>query len=158
MRVITLPEQNVLNYIPPDDVYGILAAPPCTMFSLARQNAKIPRDFTEGMKEVSACLRIIWTCCANGNLQFWALENPTGYLRRFLGKPALSFQPYEYGDNSKKRTDLWGYFKEPKKNPIPKPDYPRNGADSWANRYTKGQKERTITPPRFAKAFFEANR
>jgi len=155
VRVITLPEHDVRYYKPPENVYGILAAPPCTMFSLARQNAKIPRDFSEGMKEVSACLNIIWICGANGNLEFWALENPTGYLRQFLGKPAFTFQPYEFGDNSKKRTDLWGYFIEPKKNPIPKPDYPRKGIGSWQGRSST---QRSITPPGFAKAFFEANR
>ena len=36
VRVITLPEQDVIDYIPPFKVYGILAAPPCQMFSRAR--------------------------------------------------------------------------------------------------------------------------
>src|SRR3990167_637191 len=42
------------------NVYGILAAPPCTMFSFARTNAKKPRDLREGMECVRACLDIIW--------------------------------------------------------------------------------------------------
>ena len=42
------------------EVYGILAAPPCTMFSFARTNAKKPRDLKEGMECVRACLDIIW--------------------------------------------------------------------------------------------------
>ena len=110
------------------------------------------------MKTVRACLDIIWICRENHNLKFWALENPTGYLRQFLGKPALNFQPYEFGDKSKKRTDIWGYFKEPKKKPILKPDYPRKGKGSWVGDLnTPGQKERSITPPGFAKAFFKAN-
>ncbi|MEI3391051.1 MAG: hypothetical protein V8R30_05380 [Clostridia bacterium] len=30
---------------------------------------------------------------------FGTLENPySGYLKRFLGKPALVFDPFEYGD------------------------------------------------------------
>ena len=33
-------------------VYGILAAPPCTMFSLARTTAKIPRDLDSGLEIV----------------------------------------------------------------------------------------------------------
>ena len=33
VRLITLPEQDVRDYIPPEDVYGVLAAPPCTEFS-----------------------------------------------------------------------------------------------------------------------------
>ena len=42
------------------DVYGILAAPPCTMFSFARTNAKKPRNLKEGMEIVIACLNLIW--------------------------------------------------------------------------------------------------
>ncbi len=34
VRLVTLPEHDVRTYIPPDNVYGILAAPPCTMFSI----------------------------------------------------------------------------------------------------------------------------
>jgi len=30
VRLITLPAYDVRTYIPPDNVYGILAAPPCT--------------------------------------------------------------------------------------------------------------------------------
>ncbi len=159
VRIITLPEYDVRIYQPPEAVYGILAAPPCTMFSLARQNAKTPRDFTKGMDCVISCLKIIWRIRYHYALQFWALENPTGYLRQFLGKPAFTFQPYEFGDKSKKRTDLWGYFKNPKKKPICKPDYPRKGKKSWSGQYsTPGQKERMVTPAGFAKAFFEANK
>ena len=35
VRLITLPEYDVLTYVPPKDVYGILAAPPCTDFSVS---------------------------------------------------------------------------------------------------------------------------
>lgn len=44
VRIITLPEYDVFEYEPPDNVYGILAAPTCTHFSFARTNAKTPRD------------------------------------------------------------------------------------------------------------------
>ena len=44
VRVITLPDNDVRTYEPPKNVYGILAAPPCTMFSFARMSAKKPRD------------------------------------------------------------------------------------------------------------------
>ena len=129
VRNITLPTYNVLHYIDimPKNVYGILAAPPCTMFSFARTNAKKPRNLIEGMDIVYACLNIIWQCQFRTesdqqkypSLKFWALENPYyGMLRWFLGKPAFVFDPYELGDNYKKRTALWGYFKEPKKNPV----------------------------------------
>ena len=109
-------------------VYGILAAPPCTMFSFARTNAKKPRDLKEGMECVRACLDIIWSCMEVKQdttkktlpLKFWALENPYfGFLKSFLGKPAFIFDPWEFGDGYQKRTALWGNFNEPKKNPIP---------------------------------------
>ena len=45
VRNITLPEYDVLTYkLPEEQIYAILAAPPCTMFSLARTRAKKPRD------------------------------------------------------------------------------------------------------------------
>jgi hypothetical protein len=50
VRNITLPEYDVRTYIPPDNVYGILVAPPCTEFSFARTKANKPRDLKEGME------------------------------------------------------------------------------------------------------------
>src|ERR1700680_1855757 len=73
VRVVTLPGHNVLTYVPPANVYGIFAAPPCTMFSLARTTAKTPRDFETGMSVVAACLGIIWTARKREKLAFWAL-------------------------------------------------------------------------------------
>lgn len=112
---------DVRKYEPPKNVYGIFANPPCTMFSKARVRAKTPRDMLKGMELVEACLKIIWKCQARINkdaypempLKFWALENPDGYLKWFLGKPALIYQPYEYGDNYSKKTNLWGIFNPP---------------------------------------------
>lgn len=139
-------------------VYGILAAPPCTMFSLARQTVKTPRDFEGAMLAVRACLETIWMCRAKGNLKFWALENPTGYLRQFLGRPAYHFEGWWFGDSIKKPTDLWGYFNEPKKlRGAMRPEYPRKGKGAWANHSAGGSWQRSVTPPKFAKAFFEAN-
>ncbi len=92
--ILTLPDWDITQwqYIPElVNAYGILAAPPCTMFSMARTNAKTPRDLRQGMKVVEACLKIIWEsqANANGRLKFWAMENPKGLLRQFLGKPAV---------------------------------------------------------------------
>jgi len=133
VKVITLPEYDVekwkeypelVNLIKNNKIYGILAAPPCTMFSYARNNktAKIPRNLREGMKTVVACLEIIWECSyepfrlEENNLKFWALENPRGYLKRFLGNPFLEFDPFEYGNDYTKKTHIWGNFNLPKKN------------------------------------------
>lgn len=105
-------------------IYGILAAPPCTMFSYARTKAKTPRDFKEGMKCIRACLNIIWSCMEvqqeTGKktlpLKFWALENPYhGFLKKLISDPGFIFNPWEFGDAYKKRTALWGNFNHPKK-------------------------------------------
>ena len=117
-------KDNGVLMISKSAIYGILAAPPCTMFSFARTKAKKPRDLKEGMECVRACLDIIWSCKeiqqATGKktlpLKFWALENPArGFLTHFLGKPAFVFSPYEFGDDYQKETALWGHFNEPKK-------------------------------------------
>lgn len=135
VRIATLPDFDVTDWsnswlselVYEGKVYGILAAPPCTMFSYARTNAKKPRDLGEGMECVRACLDIIWSAMeviqsTNKKtipLKFWGLENPYhGFLPKFLGKPAFTFDPWEFGDGYQKRTALWGHFNEPKKNPV----------------------------------------
>ena len=150
------PEGNVVHVVAIDRIHGILAAPPCTEFSLAK--GSLPRDFDSAMKVVEACMKIIWEVRIRVSLNFWALENPRGFLRQFLGKPAYHFEGWWFGDNIKKPTDLWGYFSEPKKKrDAIKPDYPRKGKGSWAHRAGGGDPKRSITPTCFARAFFKAN-
>lgn len=170
VRLITLPTDDVTTYIPPVGVYGILAAPPCTQFSFARTTAKTPRCFYEGMKTVEACMRIIWECRKAGKLEFWALENPAkSYLPHFLGAAPFTFQPFDFGDSWSKDTALWGWFHAPKKCPIElSPDELRVRKINSSKRFSKLPAElkahckttadfRAVTPPGFAKAFFEAN-
>lgn len=171
VRLITLPDNDVCTYQPPESVYGILAAPPCTEFSIAKGNSH--RDFEAGVKVMSACLRIIWKCRIDGNLKFWALENPVGFMRQFLGVPRFTFEQWQYGTLTIKPTDIWGYFKPPKptvkerpallsiicKNgrangrgwatPECPPEYANMGLDRAALR--------AITPAGFAQEFFKAN-
>lgn len=162
--LITLPRWDVKDYIPPrgQPIQGILAAPPCTMFSLARTTAKTPRDFKKGLIPVQQCLRIIWHARMFNGLKWWALENPKGYLRQFLGKPAMTFNPYDFGDPYSKATDLWGFFNEPKRNPVEMTDEMKSkcAINSRPLPKIKGLTQadkRAITPAGFAKAFFEAN-
>lgn len=155
-----------------DKVYGILAAPPCTMFSIARTTANIARDFEKGMKTVRACLEIIWSSQGNGEqprLKFWAIENPAmGYLRQFLGEPAYIFEPTWFGDSHTKKTALWGRFKKPERKPVrlnfgdKLADYAHHNMEipegyTMPPDMTPRQVRRSITPPGFARAFKEAN-
>ena len=162
VRNITLPNYDVRTYIPPENVYGILAAPPCTEFSFAKHyhgKGNYTHNFMEGLEIVSACMRVILTT----KPRFWALENPKGYLRRWLGKPQLTFDPFEYGDAYKKKTDLWGDFKIPEKTPcepLGKKFSMLHSKEIHPEYYGKltRQERRAITPSGFAQAFFEANK
>lgn len=175
VKLITLPDYDVRTYKPPKNVYGILAAPPCTMFSLARTKAKTPRDLREGMECVRACLNIIWSFMEikqnTGKktlpIKFWAMENPNGMLKYFLGKPAFQFNPYEFGDGYKKNTHLWGNFNEPKKKCIDLKSAKclskfdklktKDIHPEYYGELTRTER-RAITPEGFANAFFEANK
>lgn len=193
VRVITLPEYDVNNIefdsyamhfkkmdvryndsmcILYEDIYGILAAPPCTEFSFAKNGSPIPRNLKYGMKTVDACLKIIWQCQLKTTLKFWALENPLGLLRRFLGRPKFTFKQWEFGDPGVKPTDIWGYFNEPRR-------IVKEMPEGITKRYKSGKVNtlawaapkhpeyehlkldraalRTITPAGFAQAFFKAN-
>jgi site-specific DNA-cytosine methylase len=156
---------NTIQSIELSSVYGILAAPPCTMFSLARTRAIKPRNFDEGMAIVKKCMNIIWEIRKDHKLTFWALENPMGYLRQFLGKPILTFNPCDYGDAYTKKTDLWGYYNLPTKHPVEpvwvwdskhRVRMSPNHFHSSGNT-AKGKEFRSITPPGFANAFYKAN-
>ena len=179
VRLVTLPEHDVLTYQPPEGVHGILAAPPCTEFSLLNCIAA-PRERKpdEGLKVVMACLRIINLCRPD----WWAMENPVGYLREYMGYPRMTFQPWEYGDPWTKRTDIWGNFTPPNKiytrwedvpNKLPLYTRPGRRKQNFAYlhksaqalipqlAWTRPEKDadfRAITPPGFARAFFKSNR
>ena len=193
VRTLTLPDFDVTKWqdneefvqlLQSNTIHGILAAPPCTMFSIARNDktARNPRDMRGGMEIVKACLDIVHECLyepfriSENSLKFWALENPHGYLYRYLGRPPFEFDPCEFGDQYKKRTQIWGMFNEPKKASICD-TLDMKGLDFVKNvenfRHLKegmiptGYKEKTklswrtitrsITPQGFARAFFKAN-
>jgi len=170
VRLVTLPAHDVFTYEPPDGVYGVLAAPTCTMFSFARTTASTPRDLRGGMELVNRCLAIIQEC-VHGGAKFWALENPKGFLRHYLGKPPLTFHPNDYGDPHTKGTDLWGFYNVPKQkivmlnmrqrkqshlNSRELPPLP--GDYVLPEGWNKRAAQRSITPAGFASAFFKANR
>ncbi len=192
VRLITLPEYDVTKVdfvriggllfrnqddgddmlICAKDVYGILAAPPCTEFSLAKGSK--PRDLSGAIEVVKACFEIIWECRTKTKLKFWALENPKGLLRQFIGIPVFMFEHWEFGDWQIKPTDLWGYFNKPRKRVTERPpmmtlEFPngRTNGKGWAKPECPQEYKhlgltrkdiRAITPPGFSKAFFKANR
>lgn len=176
VRNITLPSYDVRTYEPPDNVYGILAAPPCTDFAVSGARWWLQKDGNvaliqiESLDIVLGCLRII----QESNPTFWALENPVGRLRRYLGKPRYTFQPYEFGDPWTKKTCIWGKHNKPIKTPV-KPvgqwtaradtkgivDHCEYLPPDWVHKLPPSPNRallRSVTPLGFAKAFYEANR
>ena len=192
VRVITLPEYDLLERtdfegdnivftrrdgtkenIIAREVYGILAPPTCTMFSLARTTAKTPRDLAGAMELVERCLRIIWFCREKDGplLKFWALENPMGLLRQFIGRPLYTFSPEQFGESYTKKTDLWGYFNIPSGTPRKQteeerlcsirnnrvlPELPEGYEmpEGWSRQAAR----RSMTSSKFAEAFYRANK
>ncbi len=163
VRLITLPDYDVRTYQPPKNVYGILAAPPCT--HLAGSGARWWKDkgnkaLLEALSVVDACLRIILVYKPT----FWVLENPVGRLSRYLSSPKMYYNPCDYGDPYTKKTCLWGEFNIPEKNPV-KPEYIIGKKDGkkyspihYCGRRPDRAEFRSITPQGFANAFFKANR
>ncbi len=145
-----------LMHKPDVEIYGILAAPPCTVF--ASSGAWVTRnneEMIDGLSMVDAVLRLVTIC----KPQFWALENPVGKLVRYLGKPRMYFNPCDYGDPYTKRTCLWGEFNEPVKSPVVPLRACAQG--SWIQKLggrSEHTKElRSATPMGFARRFYEAN-
>lgn len=181
VRRVSLPEQDVRTYIPPIPVHGILAAPPCTEFARCGARwwkSKPPEKLEEALGIVEACRSII----RNAHPVWWVLENPIGRLKTYLGPPQFMFDPWEYGDPWTKKTWLWGIFNHPKKVlGAEKPLISVSGHRSvqhkrtailerrlmdvalrpdWIHRLGPSKDRaalRSITPPGFAQAFFQAN-
>jgi site-specific DNA-cytosine methylase len=163
VRTITLPKDDVRTYVPPERVWGVLAAPPCTEFSYAKHyhgKGNYTHDFAAGLAVADACLRI----AGRTNPAWWALENPRGYLKRWYGEPRLTFDPWEYGDPYQKKTCLWGVFNIPSPTVREKPAKmlkfsllkSKDIRPEVFGKFTRTER-RAMTPAGFAQTFFEAN-
>ncbi|WP_400768723.1 hypothetical protein [Methylosinus sporium] len=153
---------DVRHWLPPPRRYAIVfAAPPCT--NLAVSGARWFKEkgmggLTEAIEIVEACRRVCeWSGAP------WMIENPVSTLGSYWRKPDFSFHPHEFGgyeggeaDDYVKRTCLWtgGGFRVPQKREIPafRPLFIHNmqPSDERGNL-------RSVTPPGFARAVFEAN-
>lgn len=151
--------QDVRTLVYPGDVYGILAAPPCT--HLAASGARWWKEkgesaLLESLAIADACLRFVALC----KPKFWALENPVGRLAKYYGPPSFTFNPCDFGDPYTKKTLLWGDFTPP---------LPIFVGQQMAVEPIDGSKMhrlppspdratlRSVTPAGFARAFFTAN-
>jgi hypothetical protein len=156
---VTLPDNDILNesvvkWCIDAHPYGILFAPPCTVWanSGARWwNKRSADELFESARILVKGLRIIY----NSDPVFWALENPVGKMREFLGYPVLIFHPCDYGDPYTKKTLLWGKFKPPL---MTKVQAIEGSKIRYGGKTERTKQMRSVTPQGFAQAFFEANR
>jgi site-specific DNA-cytosine methylase len=144
--------------IPPYPVRGILAAPPCTDFASSGARwweGKGEGCLLESLSIVDACLRLV----AVLNPVWWALENPVGRLKRWIGEPTMAFDPADYGgysdgDAYTKRTLLWGRFNQPL---MRKVEATEGSKMHKLPPSEDRQALRSETPMGFARAFCESN-
>lgn len=155
--------------LPFEEVYGILAAPPCTDFAGSGAQYWGAKDADGRTASSLALVQKTLEFVDYYQPKFWVLENPVGRLPTLLpriGKPWY-FNPNEFagylsGEDADrecytKRTGLWGSFNTPIKKPMPV-----SPGGSWIMKLG-GKSERTkelrsMTPLGFAYAFYEANK
>ncbi len=169
---------GVENYSPDRPVYGVIANPVCTDFSVAK-NSNQSINFIDSLWMVKHCERII----KEVNPTFWVIENPaTGRMKDYLGKPTYEYEPWWFGSPWTKRTALWGKFNMPtiqycNWSDVPKNEklYVRPGRKAslvWLHkkavndipefqRFASAVKDdmslRSLCSQKFAQAFFNAN-
>jgi hypothetical protein len=138
-------------------VHGILAAPPCDHFAVSGARwwaGKGEQPLLDGLAVVDACLRTV----AIHRPEWWALENPVGRLRDYLGPAKWSFQPCDFGDPWNKRTHLWGHFTPPCPIVSARAREPVLATmGSRMHTMIRDKNRRSQTPAGFAQAFFESN-
>lgn len=147
-------------------VDGILAAPPCTDFSVSGAQYWPAKDKDGRTAKSVELVRQVLRCVEFCKPDWWALENPVGRIDKLvpeLGRPWF-FDPCDFGDAYTKRTGLWGKFLPPL--PLFAGDHsvvPVRACSQGSWLQTLGGKSertktlRSATPLGFAYAFYLAN-
>jgi len=177
---VLLQSTEVLRGIYDLDVHGVLAAPPCRVFTRAGARLWPTWDASGETEEELGLVRRVLAYVEAVQPVWWALENPpgrlwkqdgTGLLQAELGEHRFCFDPHDYaghlsGEASErerytKRTCLYGDFQDPVPaglEPTPMPEHLPKGRRDWVSRQSSSHKViRQITPGGFAVAFALAN-
>lgn len=147
--------QTLLERHGNEEIYAILAQPPCTDFTNSGARWWKDKD-ADGRTEASnELVRQTLRTVELFRPPVWVMENPTGRIAKLnnLPKPLLSFDPWHFGDDYTKRTQLFGKF-DP--NLPTAPVDPTQG--SKMHKLSSSAKyERSLTSENFAYALFMAN-
>jgi viroplasmin and RNaseH domain-containing protein len=138
-----------------DNVWAVLAAPPCTDFASSGAQYWKSKDEDGRTKISNELVQQVIKTVELLRPAVWAMENPVGRMAKLNQLPPaqLIFQPILYGNPYTKKTLLWGNFN----NKLPQaPVEPTEGSKiikiTGKNKY-----ERSLTPDGFAYSFFAAN-
>ena len=157
------------------EVYGILAAVPCTDYAVSGARWFKSKDQDGRTDQSQLLVKKTMEIINYFNPKFWVIENPVsriGTLNPSIGIVKERFNPYDYAylienpveEQYSKKTCLWGKFNNPIKKPLPcldtvKIHMPTRQDGTKIGWNTEECKEaRQQTPQGFAKAFFEANK
>lgn len=138
---------DVLEHI--DDGWDMMIAhPPCTYLASSGMHWCY-KDPTRGDKVVEAAkfAEKLLHC----SIPKVAIENPIGFLSRWIGKPDQIIQPWQYGHPESKSTCLW-LKRLPMLEPteiIEPPSYRADGKPLWTNMTPTGQNKLGPSPDRW---------
>lgn len=140
---------------------GIIAAQPCTDFAISGARWFKEKDDSgqtdQSIKLVYQTLKIIDLCMPD----FWCLENPISRIHKLvpeLGCPIMYFDPCDFGEPYTKRTALYGRFNTNlKKTPVSATEGSKMHK-MYGGKSARTKELRSVTPPGFARAFYEANK
>jgi len=137
------------------EIWGILAAPPCTDFASSGAQFWAKKD-AKGQTEISnELVKQVLRTVEFLQPKIWAMENPVGRIAKLNNLPPahLTFDPNYYGDPYTKKTLLWGNFD----NDLPMAPVEPTEGSKIVKLSGKDKYARSLTPEGFAYAFFMAN-
>lgn len=153
--ISTFDAQNLLDQHGNDEVWAILAQPPCTDFASSGAQWWKNKD-ADGRTEASnELVRQVLRTIELFRPPVWTMENPVGRIAKLnnLPTPTLQMDPWHYGDPYTKRTLLWGCF-DPN---LPTAMVEPTEGSKMHNMSSSAKYERSLTPEGFAYALFMAN-
>ena len=150
------------------NVYAVIAAPPCTVLTVANTRNWKAADEDGRTRATQDALSHVFQLINFVKPVVWAIENPTnsriGLTKTGkprdnapigLGIPSLNFHPNHFGAKHEKSTSLWGNM-----NPYLPLNYVEATEDmlnSTGGKTQEAMNIRSKTPEGFAYAFFMAN-